>query len=85
MCMDCMGGAQRFCEGCMERCIIDPFHIKMHFLSFGNNKTKKSLGALGEEKNRSPNLLGGKLELFFGGGGGGPPPPLDRTLLYIRP
>ena len=33
------GGAQRFCKGCMERCITDPFHIKMHFLSFGSNKT----------------------------------------------
>ena len=30
--MDCMGGAQRFCKGCMERCIMDPFHIKMRVL-----------------------------------------------------
>ena len=37
--MDCMGGTQSFCKGCMERCIIDPFHIKMHCLSFGSNKT----------------------------------------------
>ena len=61
MCMECIGGTQIFCKGCMERCIIDPFHIKMHFLSFGSNKTnrqRKGLGALGEEK-------------IFGGGGGG--------------
>ena len=28
-------------KGCMERCIMDPFHIKMHFMNFGSNRTNR--------------------------------------------
>ena len=38
------GRSAKICKGCMERCIVNPFHIKMHFLSFGSIKTNRYRG-----------------------------------------
>ena len=67
MCMDCysMEGAQRFAK--------DAWRSSCKKISFGSNKTNR-LSALGEEKNLSPNLLGGEAGLL-----GGKLPPTSPT------